>query len=667
MFLWGIYMNVNFVSTGPKFPYSYYIGVLTAMRSFPGEVVLWITKEPKSRYFEILKKQKNLKIEKVAVDSFPVLDSLTEHEKNVAVFDYLSWKIASKHGGIIAGLDSVTIKRWDDLLPKDKELLAPVDGKDTYSMHGVAVNINSSLAKKIFEDICTALQGKEPGGDFKSLKDGRLVWGGAGIIPYINNVRKNKDKVEFVEKGMLGGVNPDSKEKGFYLHQDKKTGEFLHKDTRTIPLYASSNKNFDKINEDYVANSNSLYSEIVKNLLPENVWNPFKKPLRKTEKKFRFHLLGLAHLPVSEKYMSCAFTQKIVKLSKMLLSLGHEVYLYGSEGSDAPCTEFIQTHTLKDIRDSWGEGDNRFEIGYNWKTKQFKHDFNSAKTETTKKYYNNCVIEINKRKKSDDFLLLTQGQYQKIISKGVDLYLTCEPGVGYRGSFTRFRAFESAYLQNFTYGSEHPFKSINGNYYDRVIPNYFDAKDFEFSDKKDNYFLYIGRMINRKGVWTAIKTTQAIGAKLILAGQADPEIPIKSLPKHCEFIGYVGVEERKKLMAKARAVFVPTIYLEAFAGTHIESMLSGTPPITTDFGVFPGTIPDNLNGKVGFRCNTLQDFYNAAIASEKVDHKFIRKYAERFLMKNIKWEYQKWFKDLYYLWESTKGTKKGWHRIEKRK
>ena len=65
--------------------------------------------------------------------------------------------------------------------------------------------------------------------------------------------------------------------------------------------------------------------------------------------KYRFHVLGMAHVPVSERYSSCAYTQKFVKFSKMMLSLGHEVFIYGAESSDAPCTQFIQTHTLQVI------------------------------------------------------------------------------------------------------------------------------------------------------------------------------------------------------------------------------------------------------------------------------------------------------------------------------
>ena len=378
----------------------------------------------------------------------------------------------------------------------------------------------------------------------------------------------------------------------------------------------------------------------------------------------KFHVLGLVHLPVSRTYMGCAFTIKIFRLCQMLMSLGHEVYLYGAESSDAPCTEFIQTHTMKEIRETWGEGDNRPEcdgLGYPWRTINFKHDFNAERTPLTKRYYEVAAAEINKRKRPDDFLLVMQGVYQKPVADKVGLWLTCEPGIGYRGSFAKYRAFESAYLQNFTYGSEHPKQSINGNWYDRVISNYFDAKDFPFREEKEDWFLFIGRMIPRKGVWAAIKATQAIGAKLVLAGQTSPELDVSKLPPHCEFIGYVEPEQRAELMGRAKAVFVPTLYLEAFGGVNVEAQLTGTPAITTNFSVFPETVVD---GTTGFRCNTLDDFVWACRHAGDLDPYVIRAWAERYLMKNVKWQFERWFQDLYALYESAVGpSKKGWHRL----
>ena len=378
------------------------------------------------------------------------------------------------------------------------------------------------------------------------------------------------------------------------------------------------------------------------------------------KRQYRFHLLGLVHLPVSERYMGCAFTQKIVKMSKMLLNLGHEVYLYGAESSDAPCTEFIQTHTLSDIRQEWGDGDNRFDIGYDWKGWGFRHDFNKTRTKTTLKFNDSAAVGINARKRDDDFLLLMQGVYQKPVADMVNLWLTTEPGIGYRGSYTRFRAFESSYLMNFTYGSEHPKKSINGHYWDRVIPNYFEAKDFPFVEKKEDYFFFIGRMIRRKGVRTAAQTVEAIGGKLILAGQQDPSFDIKTLPDSSEYIGYVDPEKRAELMGKAKGVFVPTTYLEAFGGVNVEAQLCGTPAITTNFGVFPETV---VHGKTGFRCDVLQDFVNAALKVDELDPQEIRDHAERYLTDNVQWEFQKWWDDMYQLYLSAHAIEhsgKGW-------
>ena len=114
-------------------------------------------------------------------------------------------------------------------------------------------------------------------------------------------------------------------------------------------------------------------------------------------------------------------------------------------------------------------------------------------------------------------------------------------------------------------------------------------------------------------------------------------------------------------MAGAIATFTPTLYQEIFGGTHIESMLHGTPPITSNFGVFNGTIPDSINGKLAFRCSTLNDLVNAAEAAKHVNHLEIRKYAERYLMPNVALDYQQWFEDLYHVYLSTTGLKnEGW-------
>jgi FkbM family methyltransferase len=397
--------------------------------------------------------------------------------------------------------------------------------------------------------------------------------------------------------------------------------------------------------------------------------------------KFRLHLLGMVHLPQHKKFSSCAFTQKNRKLAKMLTSLGHEVFFYGSEGSDVEeyCDSdklhFIQTHTLQDIANDYGDGwnlDDYPSCGYDWRNTDFRHDFNTERKPSTLKFYGNVIKHINEIKKPDDFFLNPMGQYFKVVSDGIKLFLDLESGAGYRGSIctpNHFRCFESAFLRDFAYGSENPGKDINGNWYDRVIPNFFDPEDFEYSEEKGDYYLYIGRMISRKGVDIAVKTCAALNKKLIIAGQGAHVAENGHLvsgdfdiaPATWEYAGFADATSRKKLMSKAIAVFVPTIYQGPFEGVNIEARLSGSPVLTTNFAVFSSIVE---NGVDGFRCDMLDDFIWGAKKCVTLDKALIRKRAERYLMDFVKWDYQQWFEDLHLLYESTTNpNKKGWNTV----
>lgn len=388
--------------------------------------------------------------------------------------------------------------------------------------------------------------------------------------------------------------------------------------------------------------------------------------------KYRFHLLTLPHLPQSKMYSSCAFTQKNRKLAKMLTSLGHEVFFYASSGSDVEeyCNSdnlhFVETHTVKDIAQTYGDGDNRYEIGYNWQNTDFRHDLSTEKTALTQKYYAKCIEEINRVKKHDDFLLVTQGLYHLTIVNGVQLPLTCESGIGYRGSCSQipYHAWESAFGRNFSYGSWYPQEDIDGNPLDRVIPNYYDPADFQYSEEKNDFFLYMGRIIRRKGLMTAMQTCDMLGKRLIIVGQggtvtkdgwltATTSPDFQYPPGHWVYAGFANTERRKVLLSKAKAVFVPTIYMEQFGGVHVEAMLSGTPVITSAHGVFG----DNSfrDGYHGFKCDTLDDYVFAAEHVDKLVPENIRKFAEYYTLDRVRWQYQRWFEDCMAHYQSEPG------------
>lgn len=359
--------------------------------------------------------------------------------------------------------------------------------------------------------------------------------------------------------------------------------------------------------------------------------------------KFRFHLLGLAHLPTSREYMSCAYTQKALKLASMLKSLGHTVLFYGGEGSEVESDESIQVVSHADRVRTYGD--------YDWRTDFFKH---GPKDHAHQTFNQNAIEAINARKQERDFLLCPMGNYHHPIADAVGL-TAVESGVGYRGVFAKYRVFESYTWMMYVYGL---LGMNDGHWYDAVIPNYYDPADFPFQAEKDDYYLYIGRLVRRKGLDVAAQVTREIGARLIVAGQGSLVNPVEKLnvtDTHIRHVGTVGPEERAMLMGRARAVFVPTYYIEPFGGVAVEAQMCGTPVLTTDWGVFSETV---IHGQTGFRCRTFDDFVWAARNAPRLNPTVCREWAvKNYSMDRVRWMYQEYFRKLYDLWG------KGWYEL----
>lgn len=55
-----------------------------------------------------------------------------------------------------------------------------------------------------------------------------------------------------------------------------------------------------------------------------------------------FHVTTLPHTKTNLDFCACAYTMKVKNFCHMMMSLGHEVFHYGAEGSQVDCTEHIQ-------------------------------------------------------------------------------------------------------------------------------------------------------------------------------------------------------------------------------------------------------------------------------------------------------------------------------------
>ena len=139
-----------------------------------------------------------------------------------------------------------------------------------------------------------------------------------------------------------------------------------------------------------------------------------------------------------------------------------------------------------------------------------------------------------------------------------------------------------------------------------TIPNAIDIDRHPFSAEKDDYLLFIGRMIADKGAHTAIEVARRLESRLILAGKVNEELPSTStsprrsspyLSDRIYFRGEVDIETKDELYRRARCTLFPIQWPEPFGLVMIESLAAGTPVIAFRRGSVPEVIE---HGRTGF-------------------------------------------------------------------
>lgn len=350
---------------------------------------------------------------------------------------------------------------------------------------------------------------------------------------------------------------------------------------------------------------------------------------------YRFHMLAIPHTITTPEYSTCAFTQKVVKLSKMLKARGHTVIHYGHADSVVACDENVTVTTKADLERSFP--------GHDWRTQGWPAA--TPEDHVYQVFYANAIAEVERRKQPGDFLLCNGARHRPVAEAHSDL-IAVEPGIGYpNGGFARFRVFESYAVLHGYRGMTNIESSANDWWYDAVIPNYFDLDDFDFTREKDDYFLFLGRVISDKGINVALQIAQALGTRILVAGvgeltgeECPPDPP---LSEFATLLGPVGPAERRKLLAGAKALIAPSQFLEPFCGVQIEAMLSGTPVISTDWGAFAEY---NIHGVTGYRCRNFEQFLWAAKNIDNIDPIACRTWAERnFSLERVGEMYDEYF------------------------
>jgi glycosyltransferase involved in cell wall biosynthesis len=352
----------------------------------------------------------------------------------------------------------------------------------------------------------------------------------------------------------------------------------------------------------------------------------------------RFHVVSLPHTNTTEAFSACAYTAKVRNFCRMMKMKGHEVFLYAGAENDAPCDEHICC--IFEAARSAAVGNGHYvEASFDYSLPHWR------------RFNDRAAKAIRARALPRDFVCVIAGLAHKQIADALPDLMTVEFGIGYGGTFSAYRIWESYAWMHLCYGAQRANDptGVDGIWFDAVIPGYFDADKFEFSAEKDDYCLFVGRLTERKGFQIAAEVCQRLGKRLIIAGQGTP-------PAYGEYVGVIGPQERSRLMSRARALFVPTIYVEPFGNVAVEAQACGTPVISTDWGAMTETVE---HGKTGFRCRTFAEFTAAVTDVAKLDPDYIRRRAiENYSLPVIAEKYDAHFRRLQSLYGE------GWYARE---
>lgn len=143
----------------------------------------------------------------------------------------------------------------------------------------------------------------------------------------------------------------------------------------------------------------------------------------------------------------------------------------------------------------------------------------------------------------------------------------------------------------------------------RVLCNFIDVekvKDPCF-DKQD-YFVYLGRVNEVKGIRTLCKAAAALPYKLIVIGGGEllPELKELYINSNIEFMGQMEWNDFRPIIERAKFMVLPSEWSENNPLTVIESQSLGTPVLGARIGGIPELIEEKISGMT-FESGNVED------------------------------------------------------------
>ena len=157
----------------------------------------------------------------------------------------------------------------------------------------------------------------------------------------------------------------------------------------------------------------------------------------------RIHMLSQPHTQLTDEYLRCAYTQKAVKLCRMLDKEGMKVFVYGSEDNETPA-KMVTCITKRQ----------QAELGFAGPSDYLKNDFDQN-SPLWKKFHQRVLNELPKNLRKGDIIGTFSGIADRRVKEAFPKHKFVELGIGYTGVFADFRVYESHAWYNALLGSHY--------------------------------------------------------------------------------------------------------------------------------------------------------------------------------------------------------------------
>ena len=133
-----------------------------------------------------------------------------------------------------------------------------------------------------------------------------------------------------------------------------------------------------------------------------------------------------------------------------------------------------------------------------------------------------------------------------------------------------------------------------------VKPN-FIKNDPGMGKGSGNYYVFVGRLTEEKGVRTLLEAWKAVpqtlGLKIIGEGPMEEIFKAEAafIP-NIEFLGRLPASEAYEIIGDARALILPSKWFETFGRVAVEAFAKGVPVIASNIGAVAEVVKDNETG-----------------------------------------------------------------------